>query len=68
MRRVFVARFERRGGKIAQNGLVGDEPFADRLLMAASVFILAGAAAFLEPGVQRLKGSGMRNGRQKIGA
>src|ERR1700730_4769225 len=59
LRRAFVARLERLGGQIAQGGLVGGEPFVNRLLMAAGAFILAGAAALLERGVQCLEGRGV---------
>jgi hypothetical protein len=41
--------------------LIRDKPFADGLLMAAGAFILAGAAALLEHGVQCLEGRHMRH-------
>ena len=46
--RAFMARLEWRRRRIAQDGLVGGEPLADRLLMAAGAFALAGSTVILE--------------------
>src|SRR6202158_879876 len=50
--RALVAGLEGHLWQGAQDYLIRDEPFADPLLMAASAFILAGAAALLEHGAQ----------------
>jgi len=64
--RDFVAGFEWRCGKVAEHGLVGDEPLADCPLMTSGAFILTGEAALNEPGVQRLDRRRMRDRRQII--
>jgi hypothetical protein len=53
-------RLKPRGGKIAQTGLVCDEPFADRPLKAAGTFILTGAATFGEPLARNQSKAGSR--------
>jgi hypothetical protein len=41
--------------------LIRNEPFTDRLLVAACAFVLAGTAAFFQSGVERLERRSMRH-------
>ena len=66
LRRALVAGLEGRLGQSAQDRLIRDKPFADRLLVAAGPLGLTGAAAFFQSGVERLEGGGMRHGREEV--
>jgi hypothetical protein len=48
--------------------LIHNEPFTDRLLMAAGAFILAATAAFFQSGVEHLERWSMRHGSEEVGA
>jgi hypothetical protein len=53
--RALVAGLEWRLGQRAQDRLIRNEPFTNRQLEAAGAFLLAGTAAFLQSGVERLE-------------
>jgi hypothetical protein len=52
----------------AQDRLIRNEPFTDRLLVAAGALGLPGAAAFFQSGAERLERRNVRYRGEEVGA
>lgn len=50
----------------SRNRLIRDEPFANRLLVAAGALGLPGAVAFFQSGVERVEGRPMRHWSEEV--
>ena len=48
--------------------MIRNEPFTDRLLVAAGALSLTDAAAFFQSGVDRLERRNVRHGSEEVGA